>query len=98
MDRIELAKLIIKQEAEVVAQVAQRLGDDFDRTGGEVLPVFAALLISLVATLIIAIGLKDTQSHALERYPDRVSVRKVFGQEQKDCFRIKNADRVSAGV
>ena len=63
---------------------------------GEVLPVFAALLISVVATLIIAIGLKDTQSHALERYPDRVSVRKVFGQEQKDCFRIKNADRVSA--
>jgi len=63
---------------------------------GEVLPVFAALLISLVATLIIAIGLKDTQSHVLERYPDRVSVRKVFGQEQKDCFRIKNADRVSA--
>ena len=29
MDRIELAKLIIKQEAEVVAQVARGLGDDF---------------------------------------------------------------------
>ena len=63
---------------------------------GEVLPVFAALLISLFATLIIAIGLKDTPSHTLERYPDRISVRKVFGQEQKDCFRIENADRVSS--
>lgn len=62
----------------------------------EVLPVFAALLISLIATLIIAIGLKDTRAHTLERYPDRVSVRKVFGQEQKDCFRVDNADRVSA--
>jgi DHA1 family tetracycline resistance protein-like MFS transporter len=62
---------------------------------GEVLPVFAAMLISMFATLIIAVGLKDTQSHTLERYPDRVSVRKVFGQEQKDCFRIKNADKVS---
>jgi len=63
---------------------------------GELLPVLAALLISMIATLIIAIGLKDTRSHALEHYPDRVSVRKVFGQEQKDCFRIKNADQVSA--
>ncbi len=63
---------------------------------GEVLPVLAAMLISFIATLIIAIGLEDTRSHTLERYPDRVSVRKVFGQEQKDCFRIKDADRVSA--
>lgn len=63
---------------------------------GEILPVFAALLISFFATLIIAVGLKDTRSRTLERYPDRVSVRKVFGQEQKDCFRIKDADKVSA--
>jgi MFS transporter, DHA1 family, tetracycline resistance protein len=62
---------------------------------GELLPVFAALLISLTATLIIAIGLKDSRSHILERYPDHVSVRKVFGQEQKDCFSVRNADQVS---
>ncbi len=63
---------------------------------GEIIPVFAALLISILATLVIAVGLKDAPSHTLERYPERVSVRKVFGQEQKDCFRIKNADRVTA--
>lgn len=63
---------------------------------GEILPVFAALLISVCATLVIAFGLKETRSHVLERYPDRVSVRKVFGQEQKDCFRIKGANNVSA--
>ena len=63
---------------------------------GEILPVFAALLISIFATVIIATGLKETRSHVLERYPDRVSVRKVFGQEQKDCFRIKDAEKASA--
>jgi len=62
---------------------------------GDILPVFAALLISVCATLVIAFGLKETRSHVLERYPDRVSVRKVFGQEQKDCFRIKGANHVS---
>ena len=63
---------------------------------GEILPVFAALLISILATLIIAVGLKETRSHTLERYPDRESVCKVFGQEQKDCFRTKKAKQVSA--
>ena len=63
---------------------------------GELLPVLAALLISLSATLIIAIGLKETPSRTLDRYPDRMSVRKVFGQEEEDCFRVKDADQLSA--
>ena len=59
---------------------------------GDILPVIAALLISLIATLIIAFGLKESKPHLLTEDPERPNVRKVFGQEQKDCFDTKGAD------
>jgi MFS family permease len=56
---------------------------------GELLPVLAALAISVVATLIIAIKLPDSHTCVLDHDPEAANVRKVFGQEQKDCFKMK---------
>ena len=50
---------------------------------GEILPVFAALLIALIATLMIGFGLKESSPCTLERNLEGGSVRKVFGQEHK---------------
>ncbi|UCH65947.1 MAG: MFS transporter [Ignavibacterium sp.] len=55
---------------------------------GETLPVLAALLISVIATLIIILFLKDSKPSAIEKNPEGLNVRKVLGQEQKDCFKI----------
>ena len=60
---------------------------------GELLPVIAALFISLVATLIIVFGLKEFSPCTLERNPDGRSVRKIFGQEHKECYRLGGSDR-----
>lgn len=60
---------------------------------GEILPVFAALLIALIATLIIGFGLKESSPCTLEHDPERGGVRKVFGQDHKECYRIKGSDQ-----
>jgi MFS family permease len=62
---------------------------------GEVLPVTAALLISVVASLIIALKLHETQRCTLEVDPEHANVRKVMGQEQKECFQLKGAPKLS---
>ncbi len=63
---------------------------------GEVLPVVAALVASLIATLVIAFGLKESNPCVLLRDPEPASVRKIFGQETKECFRIDGANKASA--
>ena len=65
---------------------------------GEVLPVVAALLISILALLIIAFGLKEYDPCALSRPPEPRSLRKVFGQEHKDCLKIPAPDKVTFGT
>ena len=55
---------------------------------GARLPVLAALSISLVATLLIWRGLPESKPCVLARDPEHTNVRKVFGQEQKECFRM----------
>jgi MFS family permease len=57
---------------------------------GEILPVVAALLISLLATIIIGFGLEESDPCVLTRLPEPRSIRKVFGQEHRDCFEIKD--------
>ena len=53
---------------------------------GEVLPVAAALIISLVASLIIALYLPESRPCSPEDLPERTDVSKVFGQEQRECY------------
>lgn len=62
---------------------------------GETLPVLAALFISVLATLIIAIKLPESKPCLLNRSPERVNVRKILGQEQKDCYELKAAEKMA---
>ncbi len=63
---------------------------------GEIWAVATALLVSVVATAIIGIALEDVSPCVLTRDPEQVNVRKVMGQEQKDCFRMVLGRRLSA--
>jgi MFS family permease len=64
---------------------------------GETLPVLAAFLISFVASLIIGFRLQETRMCVLGADPERMNVRKVLGQEQKECFQLKAAPKLSMG-
>jgi len=61
---------------------------------GEILPVLAALLISILATLIIVFGLKEFDPRVLTCVSTPRSMRKVFGQEHKDCYSIRDPEKV----
>jgi len=65
---------------------------------GEILPVVAALLISVVAALIIAFGLKEFDPCVLTHDPQPRSMRKVFGQEHKECFKIRSTASATFGA
>ena len=56
---------------------------------GEIPPVVAALVISIVASLIIAFRLPETPCGALKASTERTTVRKVLGQELKECYRLE---------
>jgi len=63
---------------------------------GEILPVLAALFISVLATLLIAFRLPESKPCHLKRSPERANVRKILGQEQKDCYELKAAEKIGA--
>ncbi len=65
---------------------------------GEMLPVVAALLISVLAMLIIVFGLKEYDPCVLNRAPEPRSLRKVFGQEHKECFKYSTPEKVTFGA
>ena len=62
---------------------------------GEILPVVAALVISILAALIIVFGLKEYDPSTLYRPPEPRSLRKIFGQEHKECFKIHSPEKVT---
>jgi len=62
---------------------------------GDVLPVLVALLISLVATVMIAFGLKEVRTCILDRDPDPTNLRKTFGQEQRECYSLAGGGKTS---
>ena len=62
---------------------------------GETLPVLAALVISFLATLMIAFKLPESHPCILNRDPESVNVRKIFGQEQKECFEFKGGEKIT---
>ncbi len=65
---------------------------------GEVWPVAAALGISVVATLLIWFGLEDVDPCSIQADPEAANVRRVMGQEQKECYRLAGAgSRPSTG-
>ncbi|MCZ6702079.1 MAG: MFS transporter [Ignavibacteria bacterium] len=64
---------------------------------GETLPVLAALLISVAATLIIIFFLSESKSRPIEKDPEAINIRKVMGQEQKECYKIDCKEEYSIG-
>ena len=55
---------------------------------GEILPVGAALAISVIASLIIIFGLEERAPCRIEQAPPKRTLRKTFGQEHKECYEI----------
>ena len=62
---------------------------------GELPPVIAAFAISGVAILIIGFGLPDTTLCVLSVDPEAVNVRKVLGQQHKECFTLHTARKLA---
>ncbi|MEO1610250.1 MAG: MFS transporter [Pseudomonadota bacterium] len=62
---------------------------------GEIVPVFAALLISIAASLMIAFGLKDNRPQVLDTKPGMPNACKVFGQETKECYALRGTGKMT---
>lgn len=62
---------------------------------GESLPVMAAMGISLVATLMIIFQLPESQCCVMQSSPEQGHVRKIFGQELKECYKIKTPNNIT---
>jgi MFS family permease len=61
----------------------------------ELPPVIAATLVSLAASIVIWRRLPESNACVIERSLAPGSLRRVFGQEQKNCYKITGAERVS---
>ena len=62
---------------------------------GETLPVMAAMGISLVATFMIIFQLPESQPCVMQSHPEEQNVRKIFGQEHKECYNIQTPEDIS---
>ena len=62
---------------------------------GELLPVLVALSISVVASLLILFRLPESARCVLQVDPEQANVRKIFGQEHKECFPIETGSQLS---
>ncbi len=62
---------------------------------GESLPVMVAMGISLVATLMIMFQLPESQPSVLQSSLEQDHLRKIFGQEHKECYQIEIPDNLS---
>jgi MFS family permease len=61
----------------------------------ETLPVLTAFLISVIASLLVIFLLPESKRCTLKGNPELVNVRKVFGQEHKDCIQIERGPNLS---
>ena len=61
---------------------------------GEVLPVLAALIISLVVLVVIVFFLKETKCSILMETPEKKYVGRVFSFESKECYKTANPKRL----
>ena len=61
---------------------------------GEVLPVLAALILSLVVLVVIVFTLKETKCSILMKIPEKNDVGRVFSFESKECYKTANPNRL----
>ncbi|MDY9926065.1 MFS transporter [Methanosarcina sp.] len=64
---------------------------------GELLPVSVALVISIIGTLIVLFLLPDSKPCEIEEYSESTGIRKVLGQEQKECYKIEAGSKITFG-
>lgn len=62
---------------------------------GELLPVTAAMIISLIAIFVIAFIMPESNPCILSEPVDAKRINKIFGQEQNDCYTLTGAEKVS---
>jgi MFS family permease len=60
---------------------------------GELLPVLVAFAISFAAVFVILLMLPESKPCVMDRIP-RGSVRKVLGQEHKECYELSNPEKL----
>ncbi|MGB9928358.1 MAG: MFS transporter [Methanosarcina sp.] len=60
----------------------------------EVLPVSIVLFISFIGVLIILFLLPDSKPCVIRSYPEPGSIRKILGQETKECYQVEGENRI----
>jgi len=63
----------------------------------EILPVLAALFLSLVTLIVIVFALKESKPQSMvitNQIPENKSIRKVFAQECKECYQAPNPKKL----
>jgi MFS transporter, DHA1 family, tetracycline resistance protein len=60
----------------------------------EVLPVLAALVLSIITLFVIGFTLKESKPAAMIQVPEKGNIGKVFAQECKECYTIVNPKKV----
>src|SRR5919202_3707788 len=61
---------------------------------GNILPVLAALILSLATLIVIAVALKEFRSPSgVVLVPEKGTIRKVFAQECKECYEVEDPKR-----
>jgi DHA1 family tetracycline resistance protein-like MFS transporter len=63
----------------------------------EILPVLAALFLSLLTLIVIIFDLKETKSQSVvvtKQIPEKESIRKVFAHECKECYHAPNPKKL----
>jgi MFS transporter, DHA1 family, tetracycline resistance protein len=56
----------------------------------EILPVLAAVFLSLIALVVIGFTLKESKSTAVVQVPEKDNIGKVFSYESKECYKTVN--------
>jgi len=62
---------------------------------GEVPPVVMAFVISLIASLFIALRLPESVCRVVKASPERTDVRNVLGQDRKECYVLEGSPGLS---
>ncbi len=60
----------------------------------EVLPVLAALVLTLITLFVIGFTLKESKPAAMIQVPQKGNIGKVFAQECKECYTIVNPKKI----
>jgi MFS family permease len=60
----------------------------------EVLPVLAALVLTLITLFVIGFTLKESKPAAMIQVPEKGNIGKVFAQECKECYTIVNPKKI----